>query len=277
MSTRLLPLLLLAISLCAACASADRSASYPRATQAYGGYSYNQASAGSYAMESESMRGELAAADGDSVSPAPPADAPTDTQRSEAAARHVAHKNAEQNAREIERKLVRNAWMTVEVDDEDDFEATIKRAAKIAEGLGGYVQAETQQSITLLVPTDKLQDAVRQVEKLGEITRREISVQDVTANYVDLQIRIDNLRRMRVRLNELVQQATEVKDILEVERELGRVTAELERLEGQLRTMDKQTSYATLYLAVEEEVTPGPLGWVFYGIGMGIKWLFVWD
>lgn len=101
-----------------------------------------------------------------------------------------------------DRKLKRNAWMTVEVDDEDDIPVTIDKARELAR---------------------------------------------------------------------------KVQDVLEVEKELSRVTLELERLKGQMRTMKRETTYASFRLSVEEEVTPGPLGWVFYGSYKAVKWLFVWD
>lgn len=177
----------------------------------------------------------------------------------------------------IERKLVRNARLTLEVRDEDDFKPTIEKLGKMAESMGGYVQVESSESTTLFVPTQRLDEAILQVEKLGEVTARNISVVDATANYVDMQIRIDNLQKMRARLTELVNQSTSVKEVLEVERELARVTSELERLEGQLRVLDRDTTYATLYISLDKRVRPGPLGWVFYGGYRVVRWLFIWD
>ena len=128
-----------------------------------------------------------------------------------------------------------------------------------------------------MVPTESLDQALAKIEVMGEVTHRDVSVVDATSRYVDLMIRIDNLRRMRERLTKLVNEATTVKDVLEVERELGRVTTELERMEGQMRLLSQQTTYATIRVTLEEEITPGPLGWVFYGGYHAIKWLFVWD
>jgi hypothetical protein len=266
-------ILALLCSLCAGCAAGEKSSApyfTEPASQRYAPIYASDDMLGESEVVRTAVQSDAVAESTDGASPAPP----TAEQRAEANSRAEAQKQARESAK---RRLVRNAWMTVEVDDEDDFAPTLRRAAKLAESLGGYVQSETLQSMTLLVPTERLGEALAQVEKFGKVTRREVSVQDVTSSYVDLQIRIDNLRRMRARLTELVQQSTEVKDILEVERELGRVTTQLERLEGELRSMDKQTTYARLYLLLEEEVTPGPLGWLFYGIGVGIKWLFVWD
>ncbi|MEC9443142.1 MAG: DUF4349 domain-containing protein [Myxococcota bacterium] len=175
------------------------------------------------------------------------------------------------------RKLIRNAWLTVEVRDEDDFKPTIERLSKMAERREGYVQSESSSGVTMLVPTDQLDDVVLEIEKMGKITQREITVVDATAQYVDMEIRISNLVKMRARLTELVNQSTSVEEVLQVERELARVTSELERLEGQLRVLSRSTTYATVNVSLKERVRPGPLGWVFYGGYKAIKWLFVWD
>ena len=41
--------------------------------------------------------------------------------------------------------------------------------------------------------------------------------------------------------------------------------------------MKNQLTFATIAISLEESVTPGPVGWVFYGVYTGVKWLFVWD
>jgi hypothetical protein len=175
------------------------------------------------------------------------------------------------------RRLQRNGWLTVELPDRTDFEPTLEKLRGIAQSFDGYVQSETAESMKVMVPTDRFEETMKAVAGLGEVTYRNVSVVDVTARFVDLQIRLDNLERMRVRLTELVAQSDDVGKILEIEKELGRVTMEIERIKGQLRVLNQQTSYATITVSFEERIMPGPLGWIFYGIGSGIKWLFVWD
>lgn len=175
------------------------------------------------------------------------------------------------------RKLKRDASMTVEVDDEDDIEPTIERAQEVAKTFEGYVARRSGEFVHMMVPTDKLEGVLDRLSTLGEVTAREVYVVDVTSQYVDLEIRIDNLEQTRQRLQQLLAQSHKVSDVLEVEKELSRVTIELERLKGRMRTMRRQTSYASVNFQVEEEVSPGPLGWVVYGGYRAVKWLFVWD
>jgi predicted nucleic acid-binding Zn-ribbon protein len=131
--------------------------------------------------------------------------------------------------------------------------------------------------VTLRVPAGRLEELLAAANQAGEVTEQNIRVQDVTANYVDLKIRIDNLQRLRKRLQELVEAGSTVQEILEVEKELARVTRELEQLEGQMRVLENQVSYATLTVYFQNDISPGPIGWVFYGAYSAVKWLFVWD
>lgn len=187
--------------------------------------------------------------------------------------RSTAPKSQEQT---YEQKLVKNGTVTVEL-DEDNFGREIARMKSAAESLGGYVASESSQSVTLRVPAGRLEELLAAANQAGEVTEQNIRVQDVTASYVDLKIRIDNLQRLRKRLQELVEAGSTVQEILEVEKELARVTRELEQLEGQMRVLENQVSYATLTVYFQNDISPGPIGWVFYGAYSAVKWLFVWD
>ena len=178
---------------------------------------------------------------------------------------------------DYDRKFVKTAWIDLEVGDDDEMEPTVSKAQEVCEGLGGYAVEVSRDSITAKVPTERLDEALAAITTLAEVTHRNVRVSDVTARYVDLQIRIANLEKVRDRLQELVEQGEDVKAILEVEKELNRVTSELERQKGQMRMLSNQVTFATVHLKVEESVTPGPIGWIFYGGYHAIKWLFVWD
>ncbi len=184
-----------------------------------------------------------------------------------------AHPNAQVDAR----KLKRHAQMTIEVDDEDDIEPTIDKAREMAEASEGYVASESTNAITMMVPTGDTENFLDRLTTLGEVTDRSLRVDDVTSQYVDLEIRIENLERTRKRLQELLEQSVQVSEVLEVEKELSRVTMQLEQYKGQMRTMSRDTTYAHVQLRVEESVVPGPVGWIFYGGYKAVKWLFVWD
>lgn len=176
-----------------------------------------------------------------------------------------------------ERKIVRDANVRLEVGKEVEIAPALRAVHQVAGQTGGFVFSETKDTVVLKIPAAKLDDALARVSKVAKVRDKNVSARDVTSEYVDLNIRIDNARKLQTRLKELLTQTQDVGKVLEVEKELARVTEQLERLEGQMRLLSQQTTYATLTVTVEEDVKPGPIGWVFYGAYSGIKWLFVWD
>ena len=180
-------------------------------------------------------------------------------------------------AEAADRRLVRTAALAVEVDGDDRVEPALERARALTESLDGYVSWEGPGELVLRIPDASLEAAMDQLAALGEVERREVRVQDVTASYTDLEIRLANARALQSRLRDLLGQAQTVQDVLAVETELARVTAQVEGLEGQLRLLQNRVAFSTLRLTVSDGVTPGPLGWVLVGAYQAVKWLFVWD
>ena len=147
----------------------------------------------------------------------------------------------------------------------------------MTEALEGYVSAEGPREMTLRIPDASLDEALLALGALAEVERREVRAVDVTDQYTDLEIRLAGARALRDRLEALLAEAQTVQDVLDVERELSRVTTEVERLEGQLRDLSNRVAYSTVRLSLREGVQPGLLGYVVIGVYEAIKWLFVWD
>lgn len=178
------------------------------------------------------------------------------------------------------RKLIRNASVELGVPEEEDAEAAVDAARALAEQADGYVAFEGPGSITLRIPDARLDATLDALAALGRERRRDVRTADVTAQFTDLEIRLANARALQTRLRALLDQAESVEDVLAVERELARVTTEVEQLEGQMRLLQNQIAYSTVAVRVVaegEEVRPGPLGWVFVGAYEAVKWLLVWD
>lgn len=140
---------------------------------------------------------------------------------------------------------------------------------KQAESLGGYVQSITDDTMTLRIPLDKANGFLGDLSKFGTINSRSISGRDVTSEMVDMEIRLENLELMRRRLQALADQGgSKVEQLLEVERELGRVTTEIERYKGQLKLLTNQVDYVTVTLNMNAELPVGelvrriPVDWV---------------
>jgi len=120
------------------------------------------------------------------------------------------------------------------------------RTVKLAEELGGYVQEEREEMIMFRVPAAKFRDAVRRVSEIGRILSREVLATDVTEEYVDLKIRLEVKKKFLSELQELYAKGGALKDLLEIKREIDKVTEEIERLEGRMRYLTNRIAHSTV-------------------------------
>jgi hypothetical protein len=110
---------------------------------------------------------------------------------------------------------------------------------------GGYLSTRQDNAVTIRVPRDRFDDVIGRIEALGDVLHRDIRAQDVTDEYVDLEARLRNARAMRARLEDLLTKAS-VKEAIEIEGQLGRVTEEIERFEGKLKLLRDQMAFSTI-------------------------------
>ncbi len=153
----------------------------------------------------------------------------------------------------IQRQMIYNAELTVTV---PSITSAMIDAKNLTENLGGYLQKQSnrRRSMTVKVPSKKLEKFINEISKLGNVTSKDISCRDVTDQMFDLDIRIDNLEKLRTRLTELLKKAKKVEDMIKIENELGRITGELERLKGQIRLMKNKVAYATIEIKFNSPV-----------------------
>lgn len=175
-------------------------------------------------------------------------------------------------APQVERKIIKNATMRMIVQDVDSVRIQV---SALADTYGGYVQTGELNQITLRIESQYLDAAMAKVEAFGKVDSRSIRSQDVTEQYFDLENRINSLEKTRSRYLELLDQAENVQDILSVEKELERVTQELESLQGRYKLLSDQVAYSSLTVYLQEKIKPGPIGYIGVGIYQVVKWLFV--
>ncbi|XAL98058.1 DUF4349 domain-containing protein [Phycisphaeraceae bacterium D3-23] len=168
---------------------------------------------------------------------------------------------------QTERKIIYNADIDLVV---DDFEGVPDRVAALAKAHNGFVaQSAIHGSAgeprdgrwTLRIPSAHYDDVMQDAESIGQLRSVQSSSREVTAEFVDLQSRLRNKLAEEARLAEHLDQSTgDLKDILEVERELSRVRGEVEVYQGRLNMLSDLTSMSTVVVRVEEirDYTPEP-------------------
>jgi hypothetical protein len=188
-----------------------------------------------------------------------------------------AHPAAAENTGEPaapERELARVARAELE---REDPEAGPPAAAELAKRHGGWVASMAARSVRMEVPGDQLDAVLAELPSLGKVASRHLEARDQAAVHRDLAVRIDNLRRERERYLALLERADSIEQAATVEREIERLTGELELLEAHLKAMTDKVQEAEVRLDFSRVLKPGPVGYVFYAVFSGIKWLFVRD
>ncbi|MFK7910181.1 MAG: DUF4349 domain-containing protein [Akkermansiaceae bacterium] len=177
------------------------------------------------------------------------------------------------------RVLIKTGTIRIEV---NDVENSTQLAKKIVKKHKGYLENISTSDddhayarLKLRIPKNQLSPAMDELASLGKVTSRDVEIEDVTDEWIDLQAKLKNLRALRDRLRVLLRQAKNVKETLEVEKELTRVQSELDSLEGRIKAMGKHVTYSKLSLTIRQKTIPGPIGALGKGAWWGVKKLFV--
>ena len=133
--------------------------------------------------------------------------------------------------------------------DKGDISSSIDKVVDLAVERGGYVSKQDDRSVTVRVPSKHFRGAMREMEKVGDVTHRGVQAQDVSEEYHDLGIRLKSLKATRKRLEKFLDRAKSIQEVLRVEQELSRLNGEIDRLEGRMRFLAQRASFSTITVA----------------------------
>jgi hypothetical protein len=158
------------------------------------------------------------------------------------------------------RKLIRNATAELEV---ASFDESIQKITAFAAEEKGYVSTSSSEKqangklrgeIIVKVLPDNLDRFLGELRGIGDLKNQALTTEDVTKAYFDTESRLKNARLMEQRLIEILKtKSKDVADLLEVEKELGRVREEIETMQGELKFMDSQVAFATVTITLAEK------------------------
>jgi hypothetical protein len=156
-----------------------------------------------------------------------------------------------------DRMMAYTAGFTLTVKSRDKALAEVKL---LAEKLGGYLVSSVRGNMKLKVPAKKADEFLKTAGSYGKLSDFRIAAEDLTDTITDLGVRLDNLRKLRTRLTELLAKAKNVDEMLKVERELNRITTEIERMDAQLQNNKNRVDFVEFDVAVIEEHGALPSG-----------------
>ena len=171
-----------------------------------------------------------------------------------------------------ERKLIKNGDISVEVQNLANAE---KAVGEWASKFGGYIESsysgETGGSITVRIPAKNFDEAMSEAGNFGTVKSQNISTQDVSERFYDLKTRLESKKVMRERLQKYLSQAKDIKDMLQIERELNSVVADIENMEGSMARLSSQIDLSTITVSYNLPYRADPAGgsfkWPTFGEG----------
>lgn len=161
------------------------------------------------------------------------------------------------------RKLIKTVNMTVETKEFDNLIAGIEEQVN---STGGYVESSNisnnnyysnrdavrYASYTVRIPANQLNSFLERVKGVSNVISMNQDVRDVTLSYTDMESHKKSLMTEQDRLLALLENADNMEDIITIEERLSEVRYSIESMESQLRVMDNQVDYSTVYIDISE-------------------------
>lgn len=161
---------------------------------------------------------------------------------------------------DISQKLVRSGGINFQ---SEDLEKDYQQIKGMLGGFEAYLENETQNNdqfrksynLSIRVPSDRYDSMLNAISGIAfRVENKYSNVDDVTERYYDLQSRIQNKLELEKRYREILSKANEVKDILEIERNLNEVRTDIEMMEGQFNYLSKQIKFSLIQVQFYEEL-----------------------
>ena len=169
-------------------------------------------------------------------------------------------------------KIIYSASATVET---TDFDATLTGLEELIAHYGGFVESSSisgnnyyrtshgyasQRSADyrIRIPSRDFATVMNSLSELGNVPYANTYTENITSQYYDSQARLEALRTQEKSLLEMMEKAETVEDLLKIQEHLSDVRYRIESLQSTLTNWDRQVSYSTISLSVEEvaEYTP---------------------
>ena len=109
---------------------------------------------------------------------------------------------------------------------------------------------------TLRVPSSEFASAVTDLKTLGNVEREEQTADEITQQRANLEARLVNAQNTLGRLQGILAKGGKIHNLLEVQRQLANVSAEVARLEAERVSTEHRVIFAQVLLSLREEVKP---------------------
>lgn len=152
----------------------------------------------------------------------------------------------------IEQKLIKESYLRFET---QDLEKTYQQIIQYVKQNNGFIQDDNStksynlisRNLVIRIPSNGFQKTIDSISKQVQyFDNKRISSKDVTEEFIDLEARLNAKKSLEARYLELLSKAKNVKEILEIERELSNIREEIEAKQGRLKYLQNKVSLSTL-------------------------------
>jgi len=159
---------------------------------------------------------------------------------------------------DIERRIIRNGRMTLEVDDVIEAMNSVEDVAAI---MGGYVVSsykyENEEGISgeisIRIPSEKFDEGFERLRQIAQnVPYERTDSTDITEEYIDLEARLHNMEATEDQYLELLDRADTVDEMLQVQRELSNVRGSIEQIKGRMNYLERVSDMGIIEVSVME-------------------------
>lgn len=172
----------------------------------------------------------------------------------------------------VERKLIKRGNVNIEVQNLKNAQESVEKWCK---DFGGYIESFSENTnsanFNLRIPSVKFDEALNYVGEFGTVKSKNISTQDVSEQFYDLQGRLATKKIMKERLQKYLTQAKDVKDMLQIEKELNNTISEIESMEGRMKRLSGQIEYSSVNIFLELPYRTSDEGFVWPDFLQGFR------
>jgi hypothetical protein len=145
-----------------------------------------------------------------------------------------------------------------------EFSEARQKMGETVSQLQGYiddltVKSEPETEAVLLAnlrsPANRMESAVAEFKRLGRLIDESQSDKEVTNTYGDLGSRLSNAQTTERRLLNLLEQRTgNLGEVVQVEKEIGRIREQIETMEAENKRLETQVQFASIQLELVEDI-----------------------
>ena len=181
--------------------------------------------------------------------------------------------NTEQNYILLEDKLIYRCTMSLET---LDFDNTYDNILGAVASMGGIIQSERMNNnngsyssyryssskyvngkectLTVRIPSEYYREFTNIAGELGNLISKNSSTENITQQYYDSTAQLEGLQIQLARLQEMLRSATEIEDLITLNKEISDLEYRIGVLTTDIRTMDMDVAYSYVTVTILEVV-----------------------